>query len=89
MNKTKLLLFMAVLFLNSCIGQKEVEPSFEMFAENVVNIKVSTNTQNALEYLANNPIKISSQCHSNLERQYNIDFYFHINQNYKEFNSKS
>jgi hypothetical protein len=84
MNKIKLLLFSSVLFLNSCKGQNEIEPSFEKTAENEVNIKVSEDTKNALEYLANSPIKISSQCNGNKERQYNIDFYFKINQESKD-----
>lgn len=69
MKKIKLILVAIILIATSCKGQKESEPTFKMYAENEVDIKVNDNVRNALKYLANYAISISSNCDSTKKRE--------------------
>jgi hypothetical protein len=84
MKKVKILLFTVFTITSSCNAQKETEPTFDMFASTEVNIPVNNNVRNALEYIANSSINLSSNCDADKKREYTLDFYFNINQNTKE-----
>ncbi|WP_313805658.1 hypothetical protein [Flavobacterium sp.] len=79
----KIILLIVYLTLSSCNGQKK-EPSFEIQEENQVTIKVNNQTNQTLEYLANSSIEIISLCKYNIDREYTLDFYFHITEKNKE-----